>query len=196
DPVQADRQCRQRRRAEGSAGGNDRPLRAAAGAGQDPVPHHLAEAALRTAGDHPHRRRTRARPHRIRCRHQCRSHGADPTDSGKLAALPAGRWQYTAFQCPHGPGRAAPEYRRSADRTAAATRCRSPRQRKTLMKTITRNLLQPLLATALLTGSLLAEAQEYLVELLVFSQPGAQLTPAAGPGMDWDERATALDDTV
>src|SRR5690606_4306211 len=60
----------------------------------------------------------------------------------------------------------------------------------------TRNLLQPLLATALLTGSLLAEAQEYLVELLVFSQPGAQLTPAAGPGMDWDERATALDDTV
>lgn len=64
------------------------------------------------------------------------------------------------------------------------------------MKSITRNLLQPLLATALLTGSLLAEAQEYLVELLVFSQPGAQLTPAAGPGTDWDERATALDDTV
>src|SRR5690554_1236325 len=64
------------------------------------------------------------------------------------------------------------------------------------MKSITRNLLQPLFATALLTGSLLAEAQEYLVELLVFSQPGAQLTPAAGPGMDWDEHATALDDTV
>lgn len=64
------------------------------------------------------------------------------------------------------------------------------------MKLTTHHLLQPLLAAALLSSSLLAYAEEYLVELIVFSQPGAQLIPAALPGHDWAERATDLDETV
>lgn len=64
------------------------------------------------------------------------------------------------------------------------------------MNPIARHLLQPLLAAVLLSSSLLAQAQEYLVELVVFSQPGAQLLPAALPGHDWADRATELDETV
>ncbi|MFA5678992.1 MAG: CsiV family protein [Pseudomonas sp.] len=64
------------------------------------------------------------------------------------------------------------------------------------MKLSTRHLRHPLLAIALLTGSLLAQAQELLVELVVFSQPSAELMPASAPGYDWAERAVVLDDTV
>lgn len=61
------------------------------------------------------------------------------------------------------------------------------------MKPTLRNAL---LAATLFATSLLVQAEEYVVELLVFSQPGAQLMPAANPGHDWAERAVALDETV
>lgn len=64
------------------------------------------------------------------------------------------------------------------------------------MKLSNRLLVSPLLAAALLGSSLLAQAEQYLVELVVFTQPSAQLVPAAAPGHDWAERAVMLDDTV
>lgn len=64
------------------------------------------------------------------------------------------------------------------------------------MKLTARHLLQPLLAAALLSSSLLTHAEEYLVELVVFSQPGAQLMPAAAPGHDWADGANDLDETA
>ncbi|GGI94908.1 CsiV family protein [Halopseudomonas pertucinogena] len=62
-----------------------------------------------------------------------------------------------------------------------------------LMKTITRTLTKIMAALLLCTG-LHAYAQDYLVELVVFGQPGAQLVPAALPGADWADRAVLLDE--
>lgn len=62
------------------------------------------------------------------------------------------------------------------------------------MKKFTRTLLKPLLATLLLCAGIQAQAQEYLVELVVFGQPGAQLVPAASPDHDWADRAVRLEE--
>lgn len=58
-----------------------------------------------------------------------------------------------------------------------------------------RHALYPLLAMALLSFSALAQAQ-YLVEVVVFSQPGASIVPGAPPEHDWDQRAVSLEDTT
>lgn len=64
------------------------------------------------------------------------------------------------------------------------------------MTATTRTLLRPLLGAALLATSLIAQAEQYLVELLVFSQPGAQLVPASAPGDDWSDKAVVLEETA
>lgn len=61
------------------------------------------------------------------------------------------------------------------------------------MKMITPALNKVLLASLLLCASLPAKAQEYMIELVVFGQPGAQLVPAALPDPDWADRAVLLD---
>lgn len=52
-----------------------------------------------------------------------------------------------------------------------------------------------LAALIMLTCSTLAQAQ-YLVEVLVFSQPGAQIVPGASPEYDWDQQAVSLGETT
>ena len=52
------------------------------------------------------------------------------------------------------------------------------------------------MAVSLLTTSLLAKADPYLVELVVFSQPDAQLVPSAPLEQDWEAQSIKLDDTA
>ncbi len=58
-----------------------------------------------------------------------------------------------------------------------------------------RHMLYPLLALTLLMFSSLSQAQ-YLVEVVVFSQPGAPLAAGAAPERDWDQRGISLEDTA
>ncbi|SDS39023.1 Peptidoglycan-binding protein, CsiV [Halopseudomonas litoralis] len=59
----------------------------------------------------------------------------------------------------------------------------------------TRLVARLLMTLTLLACSALAQAQ-YLVEVLVFSQPGAQIVPGASPEYSWDQQAVSLDDTT
>ncbi|WP_193074151.1 CsiV family protein [Pseudomonas sp. FME51] len=59
----------------------------------------------------------------------------------------------------------------------------------------TRYAFRLLAALTLLSCSALAQAQ-YLVEVVVFSQPGAQIVPGASPEHDWDWQAVSLDATT
>lgn len=58
-----------------------------------------------------------------------------------------------------------------------------------------RYALRLLAALTLLSCSAMAQAQ-YLVEVVVFSQPGAQIVPGASPEHDWDWQAISLDATT
>ena len=106
-----------------AAGGDDRPLRAVAGAGEEPVPHRRLQADGARARPAQDRRRPRRRLGDVRARHARRAGDADPLRAAELAHAPPGRRHEVALHPETGEGRAAFRCSRAAARSPAETRC-------------------------------------------------------------------------
>ena len=193
DPLQAHRLGRRRGRPEGAAGGDDRPLRPAAGTDQEPGTPDPAQTAGGEARHQESRRWPAGRSDRIRRRHLRRPAGADQADPGPAQALQVRRRHAVPLPGADGaPGR-------TLQHTRGAVR--APDSAIRLKDRSMRAFRYLALMLALLAPSAFADGL-YQVELILFRQSG-EATPASQPAPDdWangaqslasvGERATAL----